>query len=446
MKKCSWLKSITSLLGVALIGKMLSMLARLVMVNSIKSEAMGLFSLINPLMVLFINLAQIGLPIATGTLIAKRPKDGRKFFVSAFLIGFGISILLMITIFFFAPMFASVALKNSDTALAIYGLGLLIPLVTTSSILKGIYIGKGKVQMTTNSSIAEEIFRLVFLIFFIEKFSSISPAMGALGAVVGMALGEVGQCLYLFFIASRKTKRECISWLFKKEYDSTLAAMELLKISLPATAARLIGSLTYFFEPIIYTYLLSGIGIDSSTLLLEYGLLTGYVFPLLLLPAFFTTALSNFSLPTIAKSIEKNDYRQAAKSFKNLLLISSLLGLFMSTIIFLGADFLMKILYNQKEGADLVRLLAFFFLIYYIENPCIITLHALGRSKKALLSTIFSCIIRLGLLVALLKPLGIYAVAISTLGGAFIDISLNLIDITLVFKRNNIKTTLKVKA
>lgn len=445
MNRKNLFKSLAGLLGVAALGKLLSMLARLVMVNSIKAEAMGLFSMINPLMVLLINLAQIGLPIATSTMIAKKPSDSRKFFVSAFLIGFGISLVIMLTIFFLAPVFAVKVLNNPQTTMAIYGLGLLIPLVTCSSILKGIYIGKGKVQLTTNSSIVEELFRLVFLTFFIQSFADISPAMGALGAVIGMAIGEVGQSVYLFTITDRRVKRHCLGWLVSKEYDSPLAAMELLKISLPATWARLIGSVTYFLEPIIYTQVLTKLGIDSQRIVLDYGLLTGYVFPLLLLPAFFTTALANYALPIIARSIEKKDYGGAKKSFYCLVGGSLAMGFVFTLAIFFGADLLMKLLYNRSDGGDFVRVLAFPMLIYYIENPCIMTLHALGRSKKALISTILSSIVRLLMLYLLLKPLGIYAVAAATIAGAFVDILLNFIDIVFTFKRNCVNSGLKVK-
>lgn len=438
-KKKALIKPILNLLSVAMIGKVFSMLSRLVMVRSIGTTSMSLFSLINPLMVLFINLASIGLPIATSTLIAKKPEDSRKFFVTAFLIGLGISIILMVMIFFLAPVFATHALKNEDTTLAIYGLGLLIPLVTTSSILKGIYIGKGKVQVTTNSSIAEEVFRLTFLIFAIDIFSKVSPSMGAFGAVIGMAIGEIGQTLYLFFIAPRRVKKSCLTWLFSSKYDSVLAANELFKISIPATSSRLIGSLTYFFEPIIYTAILTKTNVDQTEMLLNYGLLTGYVFPLLLMPGFLTTALSNFFLPDIAKSYEKKNYKKAKTSFYNLIFISLALGLAFSLIIFFFAEPILKILYNDTSGTDFARALAFPFIIYYIETPCITTLHALNKSKQAMFSTLCSSLLRLLLLALLLKKFTIYAVAISTIASAAIDILLNFINIVLIFQRNDKK-------
>ncbi len=445
LRKKALLKSLFNLLSIAMVGKILSMLSRLVMVRSIGATSMSLFSLINPLMVLFINLASIGLPIATSTLIAKRPKDSRKFFVTAFLIGMGISIILMIAIFFLAPVFSKYALKNEDTTLAVYGLGLLIPLVTTSSIIKGIYIGKGKVQATTNSSIAEEIFRLVFLVFAIDLFSRKSPSMGALGAVIGMALGEIGQTLYLFFIAPKNTKKKCVTWLFCSEYDSVVAAGELFKISLPATSSRLIGSLTYFFEPIIYTAILSKLNIDQTKVLLDYGMLTGYVFPLLLMPGFLTTALSNFFLPEIARSYENNDIKRAKSSFYSLIFFSLLLGIVFSTIIFFFSEDIMKILYNDTSGASFAKNLTFPFLIYYIETPCITTLHALNKSKQAMFSTLVSSIFRLLVLALLLKRFTIYAVAISTILSATIDILLNFINIVFIFVRNDKKARLEVK-
>ncbi|HBD05933.1 MAG TPA: hypothetical protein DCY93_00790 [Firmicutes bacterium] len=439
------LKPLFSLLSVALMGKVLSMLSRLVMVRSIGTTSMSLFSLINPLMILFINLAQLGLPIATSTLVAKKPKDSRKFFVTAYLIGMGLSIVLMLLIFFLAPVFASRALKNDGTRLAIYGLGLLIPLVTTSSIIKGIYIGKGKVQSTTNSSIAEEIFRLLFLVFAIDYFGQKSPELGAFGAVIGMALGEVGQTLYLFFIAPRNVKKNCVGWLFCGKYDSIIAASELLKISLPATSSRLIGSLTYFFEPIIYTQVLSRINIDQAKVLLDYGLLTGYVFPLLLMPGFLTTALSNFFLPEIARSYENNNLAKTKKSFYQLIFASLALGLVFTLIIFFFAEPILYILYHDTSGKEMVRILAFPFLIYYIETPCITTLHALNRSRSALISTIVSSVLRLIALYLLLKKFYIYAVAFSTIFSATIDILLNFINIVCIFKGHNVKSRFKIK-
>ena len=58
------IKSLINLVVLSFIGKFLSLLARLSMARAIKIEAMSYFSIINPLMVLLLNLSQFGLPLA----------------------------------------------------------------------------------------------------------------------------------------------------------------------------------------------------------------------------------------------------------------------------------------------------------------------------------------------------------------------------------------------
>ena len=83
---------------------------------------------------------------------------------------------------------------------------------------------------------------------------------------------------------------------------------DVLNISIPATGSRLIGSLVYFFEPIILTFCLKYSGYSSKFITLEYGIINGYVYPLLLMPSFFTLAISNALLPVISNSYANKKY------------------------------------------------------------------------------------------------------------------------------------------
>lgn len=61
---------------------------------------------------------------------------------------------------------------------------------------------------------------------------------------------------------------------------------ECLSIGIPNTTGRLIGSFGYFLEPIILSSVLIMVGYNSNFITREYGILSGYVMPLLLLPSF----------------------------------------------------------------------------------------------------------------------------------------------------------------
>ena len=78
---------------------------------------------------------------------------------------------------------------------------------------------------------------------------------------------------------------------------------EIIKISVPLTLGKIIGSITYFFEPIIVTNLMLKYGNSMSFITLEYGLLNGYALPILLLPGFFSLSFSNYMLPKLSSSI-----------------------------------------------------------------------------------------------------------------------------------------------
>ena len=65
-------------------------------------------------------------------------------------------------------------------------------------------------------------------------------------------------------------------------------------------------------------------------------------------------------------------------------------------------------------------------------------MHAIGKTKSALRSTIISSIFRILVLIIFVKRLNIYAVALSTILSAGLDILLNLIDVTTFLKRQNV--------
>ncbi|WP_279401594.1 hypothetical protein [Piscibacillus salipiscarius] len=74
-----------------------------------------------------------------------------------------------------------------------------------------------------------------------------------------------------------------------------------MTIALPTAGTRLIGSVTYFLEPIFVSQslVIAGYTIAQSTA--AYGQLTGYVLPLLLLPTFITHSLSVALIPSVSE-------------------------------------------------------------------------------------------------------------------------------------------------
>ena len=280
-------------------------------------------------------------------------------------------------------------------------------------LLKGYYAGIGKIEITGYSQVSEEIARIAFILIFGGFFFSKGPAYGAFGAVLGMCAGEVFSLSHMIFSLKglgRKTRGFVRGFVDK----SNLLVRETLSISMPLTGGKLIGSLTYFLEPIVINNVLlrQGMGIDLITR--EYGVLSGYAMPLLLMPGFFAYSFGRVLLQPMTRLLAKNENKKARKLFLTMSLSSLAVGLVSGIILFLFPNELMLLLYKTSEGAHYVKFFALPFILYYLEAPLIAAMTAINKHQKMLVIDIFCSFIRIGLLFVLLPALKMAGVAIAT--------------------------------
>ena len=190
-------------------------------------------------------------------------------------------------------------------------------------------------------------------------------------------------------------------------------------------------------EPIVLTTLLIKQGYSSEEITLNYGILSSYVMPLLLFPGFFSLAISNYLLPNLSSLIAKNKYSEGQKLFYKILIFTGILGLFFTLIFMFFGDKIIQIIYHVNYGNKEIKLLAFPFIIYYIETPINTAMHALNQSKIAFKSSLISSCVRVILLITLSKFFSSLSVAFSTLGACYLDVLINYLTINKLFKRNN---------
>jgi stage V sporulation protein B len=188
----------------------------------------------------------------------------------------------------------------------------------------------------------------------------------------------------------------------------------VMKISLPATSSKIIGSIAYFLEPIVLTNVLLFMGYTKNYIIYEYGIINAYALSLLLMPQFLTQNMSSSLVPELSKYYSQSNTEMCKKRIKQIVLISSSIGVFSTLIITIFPTFFLDILYHTNEGIDYIRLLSPFTILFYIEYPLTNALQALGKSTEAMKCTIISSIIRLFsiALFSLLK-IGMYSLVIS---------------------------------
>lgn len=393
------------------LSKLLGMSIKIITTRLIGTEGIGLYMMIMPTFSLFIALASLGLPISISKLVSEEKHDNKKLVLSMIPLIIIFNFLLMIIIFSITPTLSTHLLKDSRTFLPILSIGLVIPFISISSILRGYFFGKEMMFPHTFSNIFEQIIRLLVLFIITPYLLTLGIEYAVMGIVLVNIISEISSIIILMFFLPKNFK------ISKQHFIPDFNQVkEVLDISIPTVSSRLLGSFAYFLEPIIITFVLLKIGYTNDFIISEYGIISGYALPLLLIPSFFTGAISQALLPIISNSYSKGHLISTKGAIKKAVFLSFLIGFIINSIIFINPTFFLKLVFNTELGSNYIKLLAPFFLLLYIQAPLVTVLHAINQAKFSMISTACGIVVKLILLFVLLHfNLGLYPLIISNI-------------------------------
>ena len=394
------------------------MLIKIIMARIIGTKTLGTYMLILPTFSLLISLSQFGLPIALSKLISEETRNNKNLFFTLLPLLVAINILLSILIVITAPIISTRLLHNDNTYLAILAMSLVIPFTSTSSICRSYFFGKSRMFPHVLSNIIEDITRLLLLITTLPKIILYGTKYAVAYLVLINIISEIASTIVLIFFLPKNIKITKKDFIPNKNY-----LKDSLKISIPNTSTRLIGSIGYFLEPIIISTILLKVGYTTNYITTEYGIISGYVIPLILLPLFFTLAISQALLPIISKEYTKGNKIYVKRKIIQAIVLSLLIGIPVTIILVLKPAYFLNLIYHTNEGTTYIKILAPICIFQYIQAPLASSLDAMAKSKDAFLATLYGTIIRTTTLylTSYLK-IGFYSLIIAT--------SLNILVVT----------------
>lgn len=416
--KEKFINSVIILLIGGLLTKLLGMFIKIMMSRLIGTEGLGLYMMVLPTFSLFIGIGQFGLPTALSKLVAEKRKNNIKLFFSILPISLFINLLLIITIIVIAPVLANNLLHDPRCYLPILAIAVVIPFTSLSSICRSYFFGKEKMVPHVVSNLLEDLVRLTLMIIGIPFFLPKGLEYAVCYIILSNVISEGVSILVLFLFLPKKIQLKKEDLIPKKDYMK-----ESLSIGIPNTTGRLFGSIGYFLEPILLTTTLLSLGYSSKFITTEYGILSGYVMPLLLLPSFFTMAISQALLPVVSREYTRGNYTFVRRKIKQAILYSLAIGIPVTLFFIIFPELPLKLIYHTNEGISYMRFLAPVCLFQYIQSPLSSCLDAMGRSRDAMIGTTIGVIIR-SIFLVLLSLLNI------GLWGLIIAISLNVLAVT----------------
>lgn len=418
--KEKFIKSTIILIIGGIITKILGMLNKVIMARYLGTEGLGIYMMILPSFILFLNISSFGFPVAVSKLVSEDDRNNKKLIFTSIIFVLFINFLLMIFILFIAKYLSFNLLHEKRSYYAIMAISLVIPFASISGILRSYFFGRERMGPHVISHITEDIVRIIAMVIGVPFFMHKGVEYAVCFVILTNIISEVTSILILFFFLPKN-----FSLTGSDVKPSKIYLRDCLSISIPTTATRLIGSICYFLEPIILTGVLLYVGYPNSVIVREYGIISGYALPLILLPSFFSNAISQALLPVITKKYKMRDIAGVKRKIRQGIAYSLLIGIPLTIVLEMFPDKLLKLLYNTTSGVSYIRFLAPVCLLQYIQAPLASTLDALGMSKENFTSNLAGVLTRLVMLplFSLIK-IGMWGLIFST--------SLNVVVVTMM--------------
>lgn len=419
MKKSNFFRITFMLVIGGFITKILGMVTKIIITRIIGTEGIGVYMLIMPTFSLLISISQFGFPVAISKLVAEDRFNNKNLVLGIIPLSIIINFLIMLFLILSSGFISNNLLHEPRTYYGILSIGFVLPFICLSSILRAYFFGKEKMLPHVVSNILEDVIKLVIIIIFLPTIYKKGITITVMFLILISFFSELSSIFIFLICLPKKINLRKKDWLPEKQNIK-----KILNISLPTTGSRIIGNIGYFLEPIILTFVLTKCGYSNSFIVTEYGILNGYVLPLLLLPSFFTMAISQAVIPIISKAYSHNNIKETKRRIKQAITYSLIVGIPATLIFMIVPEIPLKLIYNTIEGINYIKVLAPICILHYIQAPLTGCLQAMGKAKEAMEGTLIGMFLRTILLF-------IFSFFKIGLWGLVIGIASNIIAVTL---------------
>ncbi|MFF2447685.1 stage V sporulation protein B [Neobacillus sp. NPDC058068] len=394
-----FLKGTFILLIAGLITRVLGFIYRIVLARSIGEEGVGLYMMAYPTFILVVTITQLGLPVAISKNIAEAEARGdyaeiKKILVVSLATTISLSIILTPVIILLAPILATTLFTDPRTYYPLIAIAPAIPIIAVSSVLRGYFQGRQNMRPSAVSQILEQGVRITLIAVMTKAFLPYGVQYAAAAAMAASVLGELLSLVYLMTTFKLKKRFPLRKNFFQFAHKGKKTFQDLMKIALPTMGSRMIGSVAWFFEPIVVAHSLALAGVLAVNGTKQYGLLTGYAMPLLMLPSFVTFSLATSLVPAISEANSRNNHKLIAYRLQQALRLTFLTGGLAVIVLYVLADPLMQLMYGSTKGSYFIRLMAPFFLFFYYQGPLQAVLQALNLARAAMINSLIGAVVK----------------------------------------------------
>ncbi|WP_141504594.1 stage V sporulation protein B [Paenibacillus luteus] len=420
----------------AFINRILGFISGMYIARVLGAEGIGILMMAHPLVPLVITITELGLPVAISKLVAEAQARGERMKVRRILyVSLAVTGVLSVTLTTISLLgsewIASILLSDQRAYYAMLAITPIAPIIAVSAVLKGYFRGMQQMKTIAASDVLEHTIQIASVLALVHLLLPYGIAYAAAGAMAASVVSEAISLLFLMtsYKLYGESKVSGETWASHlKHGKSTLR--ELLQIGLPTTGHGVIHSLYNAFQPLLITTSLGLYGIGTALATKQFGLLAGYVFPLLFMPSFITQSLSTALIPAIGEASVNKNSLLIHERMNQAMVLGLLIGAPATVILYEWATPLTTLVYNAPEAGLLLKILAPMFFLHYFDAPLHAILLGLGRANAALWNYVITTVFKGVSVFVLGSQLGIIGVALGIGIGILVQTILNFFSIS----------------
>ncbi|WP_020619253.1 stage V sporulation protein B [Paenibacillus daejeonensis] len=432
----SFMRGTLVLSAAAFINRILGFISGMYIARVLGAEGIGILMMAHPLVPLVITITELGLPVAISKLVAEANARGEREKVRRILhVSLAVTGLLSVTLTTLSLLgsewIASILLSDQRAYYAMLAITPIAPIIAVSAVLKGYFRGMQRMKTIAASDVLEHTVQIAIVLALVHFLLPYGIAYAAAGA---MAASVVSEAISLsFLLISYKMHGEVKlpgeTWASHLRHGRRTLG-ELLHIGLPTTGHGVVHSLYSAFQPLLITTSLALAGIGTELATKQFGLLAGYVFPLLFMPSFITQSLSTALIPAIGEAAANRNSLLIHQRMSQAVKLGLLIGAPATIILFEWATPLTTLIYNAPEAGVLLAILAPIFFLHYFDAPLHAIMLGLGQANAMLWNYVIATIFKGISIFVLGSQFGITGVAYGIGVGIAMQTALNFLSIS----------------
>ncbi len=388
-------------------------LMRVIFSRLLGSEIMGIMELGSSVHMLAIAPATAGFPLAVSRLTAKAAADKKEdaLFAGKRLVRL-LSVVWIPIYLLLTPIIARL-LGDDRTFPSLLMSAPCILVLGYSAVYNGYCYGMNNAWPPAISELTEQTLRFLIAVLLILALPNLSPAWSAAVPAFATAVSEAaGVILVLLMLRLPKPLVKPTIQIQK----------QVVRLALPPTATRLVSTALRSLNAMLIPFRLKNSGLSMIEATSRFGMLTGMVMPVVMLPSVFTGSLAMLATPALAA--REHNPKALKAIIIQLLAAAFAVGVVCGIIMYAAAPWIAISMYRLPELVPLIRYLCPSVLLMSLQQVLSGMIAGLGRQKQALYGVIFGAVITLVVSWFLtgMPHMRLYGAALSMMGGQVIGL------------------------